>query len=51
MGQKRNVYKVLMGRPDEKVQLGKLVNNTKMDFRQVGWDGMYWIDTAQDRGL
>jgi hypothetical protein len=25
------------------------VDNIKMDFRETGWDGMYWIDLAQDR--
>jgi hypothetical protein len=23
--------------------------NTKMDLREVGWDGRDWIDLAQDR--
>jgi hypothetical protein len=25
------------------------VNNIKMDLTEVGWDGMDWIDLAQDR--
>jgi hypothetical protein len=25
------------------------VDNIKMDLRKVGWDGMEWIDLAQDR--
>jgi hypothetical protein len=25
------------------------VNNIKMDLRELGWDGMDWIDVAQDR--
>jgi hypothetical protein len=25
------------------------VNNIKMDLRQIGWDGMDWIDLAQDK--
>jgi hypothetical protein len=25
------------------------VDNTKMDLREIGWDGMDWIDLAQDR--
>jgi hypothetical protein len=25
------------------------VNNIKMDLREIGWDGMDWIDLAQDR--
>jgi hypothetical protein len=49
MGQKRNAYKILMGRPDKRGLLGRFVVNTKMDYREVGWGGMYWIDAAQDR--
>jgi hypothetical protein len=26
-----------------------LVYNIKMDLRGIGWDGMDWIDLAQDR--
>jgi hypothetical protein len=25
------------------------VDNTKIDLREVGWDGMDWIDPAEDR--
>jgi hypothetical protein len=25
------------------------VGNTKMDLRERGWDGMHWINLAQDR--
>jgi hypothetical protein len=25
------------------------VDNVKMDLREIGWDGMDWIDLAQDR--
>jgi hypothetical protein len=25
------------------------VNNVKMDVREIGWDGVEWIDLAQDR--
>jgi hypothetical protein len=25
------------------------VDNIKMDLREIGWDGMVWIDVAQDR--
>jgi hypothetical protein len=27
----------------------KRVDNIKMDLREVGWDGVDWIDLAQDR--
>jgi hypothetical protein len=26
-----------------------LVDNIKMDLREIGWDGMDWSDLAQDR--
>jgi hypothetical protein len=26
------------------------VDNIKIDLREIGWDGMDWIDLAQDRG-
>jgi hypothetical protein len=26
-----------------------LVDNIKLDLREIGWDGMAWIDLAQDR--
>jgi hypothetical protein len=42
-----------MGKPDGKRPLGKTirrwVDNIKMDLRKIGWDGMDWIDLAQDR--
>jgi hypothetical protein len=25
------------------------VDNIKMDLREIGWDGMDWIDLAHDR--
>jgi hypothetical protein len=25
------------------------VYNIKMDLREIGWDGMDWIDLAEDR--
>jgi hypothetical protein len=25
------------------------VDNIKMDLREIGWDGVDWIDLAQDR--
>jgi hypothetical protein len=26
------------------------VYNIKMDLREIGWDGVDWIELAQDRG-
>jgi hypothetical protein len=25
------------------------VDNIKIDLREIGWHGMYWVDLAQDR--
>jgi hypothetical protein len=53
MGEKRNVYKILVGKPEGKRPLGRArhrwVDNIKMDLREIGWDGMDWIDLVQDR--
>jgi hypothetical protein len=27
----------------------RCVENIKIDLREIGWDGMGWIDLAQDR--
>jgi hypothetical protein len=52
MGQKRNAYRILVGRSEGKRPLGRprhsWVDNIKMDLRQIGWGGMDWIDLAQD---
>jgi hypothetical protein len=52
MGEKRNAYRILVGRPEGKRSLGsprrRWVDNIKMNLRKIGWDGMDWIDLAQD---
>jgi hypothetical protein len=49
----RNVYRILVGNPEGKRPLGRprrrLVNNIKMDLREIGCGGMDWIDLSQDR--
>jgi hypothetical protein len=51
MGKKKGVYRVLVGKPDGKRQLGRprprWDGNKKMDFRKLDGD-MVWIDLAQD---
>jgi hypothetical protein len=42
-----------MGKPEGKRPLGRprhrWVDNIKINLRETGWDGMDWIDLAQDR--
>jgi hypothetical protein len=51
--EKRNAYRILMGNPEGTRPLGRRkrrwVDNIRMDFREVGWDGMDWIDLTQNR--
>jgi hypothetical protein len=49
MGEKRNAYRVLVGKPDRKRPKRRWVNNIEMAFGEMGWDGMAWIGLAQDR--
>ncbi|KAJ4444752.1 hypothetical protein ANN_06549 [Periplaneta americana] len=55
MGESRNAYRVLVGRPEEKRPLGRprrrWEDNIKMDLREVGYDDKDWINLAQDRDL
>jgi hypothetical protein len=43
----------MVGKPEGKRPLGRSrrrwVDNIKIDLRETGWDGMNWIDLAQDR--
>jgi hypothetical protein len=49
----RNAYRILVGKPEGKKSLGRprrtWVENIKMDLREIRWDGVVWIDLAQDR--
>jgi hypothetical protein len=51
--EKRNAYRILVGKPEVTRLLGRRrcgwVDNIKIDFREIGWDGMDRIDLAQDR--
>jgi hypothetical protein len=53
MGEKRNVYRLLVGKPEGKRPLGKprckWIDNIKMDRLEIGVSVMDWIGLAQDR--
>jgi hypothetical protein len=53
MGEKKNAYGLLVGKPEGKRPLGrprrKWVNNIKRDLGEVGWSDVDWIGLAQDR--
>jgi hypothetical protein len=53
MGEKRNTYKLLVGKPEGKRPLGRprrrWVDNIRMDLGEVGWGDVDWIDLAKDR--
>ena len=49
----RNMYRVLVGKPEGKRPLGRprrrWEDNIKMDLEEVGCGGMDWVDVVQDR--
>jgi hypothetical protein len=53
MGEKRNTYRILVGKPEGKRSLGRprrrWVDNIKIDLIEIGWDGVDWINMAQNR--
>jgi hypothetical protein len=57
VGEERKVYKVLMGKPEEKRPLGRprrrWENGISMDLREIvwGWSGFNWLRTGTGGGL
>jgi hypothetical protein len=51
MGQKRSVYRVLVGKPEAKRQVGRPRRgwevNIKMDLGEIGWGGIDRIHLAR----
>jgi hypothetical protein len=53
MGEDRNVYRVLMGKPEGKRLLGRQrcrwEDEVRVDLREIGWGRVYLIQLAQGR--
>jgi hypothetical protein len=53
MGENRNAYRILVGKPEGKRPLGRLRrrwgHNIKINLRAIGWGGMDRLDLAHDR--
>jgi hypothetical protein len=53
LGEERNMYKVLMGKPEGKRPLERprhrWEDGIRMDLRKIGWGSLDWIQLAQDR--
>jgi hypothetical protein len=53
MGEKRNAYRLFVGKPEGKRLLGRprrrWVDNITMDLGEVGWGDVDWIGLAKDR--
>jgi hypothetical protein len=51
-GEKRNAYRILVGKPEGKSPLGRprcrWEDNIRMDLREIGWGFMDCIDLVQD---
>jgi hypothetical protein len=58
MGEKKNAYRILVGKPEARRPLGRprrrWVDNIKMDLREIGWmvwTGSIWLRIGTSGGL
>jgi hypothetical protein len=47
----RNVYTVLVGKPEGKRPLGRPISNIRMDLKVGVWIGFIWLRIGTDGGL
>jgi hypothetical protein len=52
-GGERNACRIMVGKPEGRRPLGRprrrWVDNITMDLREIGRNGVDWVDLAQDR--
>jgi hypothetical protein len=53
MGERRNAYRILVGKPEGRRTLRiprrRWADSIRMNLGGIEWDGVDWIDVAQDR--
>jgi hypothetical protein len=54
MGHMRNAYEIFVGKPERKRPLRRprhrWEDSVRVDLGEIGWEGVYWMHVAQDRG-
>jgi hypothetical protein len=54
MGEKRNAYRLLVGKPEGRRPLERArrrwLDNIRIDLVELGWGDVAWIGLTQDRG-
>jgi hypothetical protein len=53
LGELRNAYNILVGKPEGTRPLGRIRHrwkyNITLNLKEIGWEGVKWIQLAQDR--
>jgi hypothetical protein len=49
MGEKRNTYRLLVGKPEGWRPRRRWMDNIKINLGEVGWGDVDWIGLAKDR--
>jgi hypothetical protein len=53
MGELKNAYNILVGKPEGNRPLGRprsmWEDNIRIYLREIGWEGVVWIHIAQDK--